>query len=176
MVVSHLCLRFCFPTAYYHEFMLKDRKHLCQYMPRRKDARRLVADPTNEPNFYLISQRYPLDESTAAVSDQSIANAVSEPNPKRQRVDTAPVVVSPLVDQSKSVTAVVSPILSATMKTSMPQPMNATSEIQLLLGILEANRKKHEEEQRATLAALAILQQRQQQQSGSLAFFGPGAI
>lgn len=41
--------------------MLRGRPHLCQYMPKRKDARRQVPDPTNEPNFYAIADRFPLD-------------------------------------------------------------------------------------------------------------------
>ena len=52
-----------FTAGYYHELMLKDRPHLCQFMPKAKDARRLVADPTNEPNFYKISQEYPLSSN-----------------------------------------------------------------------------------------------------------------
>ena len=48
-------------TGYYHEFMLQGCPHLCQYMPKRKDARRQVPDPANEPNFYAIADRFPLD-------------------------------------------------------------------------------------------------------------------
>ena len=51
---------FYFTLAYYHQYMLQGRPHLCRYMPRTKDARRIVADPDNEPNFYRISQMYPL--------------------------------------------------------------------------------------------------------------------
>jgi len=47
-------------NAYYHEFMLRGLPHLCKYMPKPKDARRLIPDPANEPDFYAISQKYPL--------------------------------------------------------------------------------------------------------------------
>ena len=47
-------------NCYYHECMLRGYPNLCQYMPRPKEARRLISDPENEPNFYEISQRYPL--------------------------------------------------------------------------------------------------------------------
>uniref|UniRef100_A0A7S3KYR0 HSF-type DNA-binding domain-containing protein n=1 Tax=Amphora coffeiformis TaxID=265554 RepID=A0A7S3KYR0_9STRA len=41
-------------NCYYHEFMLKGRPHLCKFMPRCRDARRLNADPDHEPNFYKL--------------------------------------------------------------------------------------------------------------------------
>ena len=40
--------------------MLRDMPHLTKYMPRAKDARRLIPDPDNEPNFYAISRVYPV--------------------------------------------------------------------------------------------------------------------
>lgn len=43
-------------TGYYHEFMLRGHFHLTPYMPRCRDARRLAADPNNEPDFYCINQ------------------------------------------------------------------------------------------------------------------------
>mmetsp|Transcript_8129 Transcript_8129/g.15508 ORF Transcript_8129/g.15508 Transcript_8129/m.15508 type:complete len:197 (-) Transcript_8129:36-626(-) len=43
--------------------MLRDRPHLCNLMPRRKDARRLQADPDHEPDLYLLSRILPLDDS-----------------------------------------------------------------------------------------------------------------
>ena len=45
--------------------MLRDRPHLCKYMPKPKDARRLIPDPTNEPDFYAISEKYPLSDVKA---------------------------------------------------------------------------------------------------------------
>ena len=52
--------------------MLKGRPDLCRYMPRPKDARRTVADPDNEPNFYNISLLYPLsdDEETKTTEQE----------------------------------------------------------------------------------------------------------
>jgi len=40
--------------------MLRGLPHLAKYMPEPKDARRLIPDPENEPNFYAISKKYPL--------------------------------------------------------------------------------------------------------------------
>ena len=56
-------------TGYYHEFMLRDRPHLCQYMPPRRDARRLTADPDHEPDFYRISVLFPLSSSSKEEED-----------------------------------------------------------------------------------------------------------
>ena len=53
--------------------MLKDRPHLCRYMPRCKNARRIVADPDNEPNFYNIGQLFPLEEVNKANAAKTIA-------------------------------------------------------------------------------------------------------
>ena len=115
----------------------------------------MVADPTNEPNFYAISVRYPLDESPSLVSKAEEATAV-EPAAKRQRIEDATVVVPTTVSS-----------------TSGAQAMAPASEIQLLLAILEA-KQKHEEEQRAALA-LAMYQE-QQKHLVSLNFFGGSAI
>ena len=46
--------------GYYHELLLKGYYHLPQFMPRCKDARRLNADPKNEPDFYSIGVLFPL--------------------------------------------------------------------------------------------------------------------
>jgi hypothetical protein len=41
--------------------MLRGLPHLTQYMPEPKDARRLIPDPENEPDFYEISRHFPLE-------------------------------------------------------------------------------------------------------------------
>lgn len=46
--------------------MLRGLPHLCKYMPKPKDARRLIPDPENEPDFYAISKVYPLPDDEAA--------------------------------------------------------------------------------------------------------------
>ena len=58
--------------AYYHEFMLRGRFHLCDFMPRSKDARRLDADPDNEPNFYNVSEIFPLDDPAIVSASPAI--------------------------------------------------------------------------------------------------------
>lgn len=45
--------------------MLRGLPHLCKYMPKPKDARRLIPDPENEPDFYRISKMYPLPDDPA---------------------------------------------------------------------------------------------------------------
>jgi hypothetical protein len=42
------------------QFFLRGLPHLCQYMPQPRDARRLIPDPENEPNFNAISQMWPV--------------------------------------------------------------------------------------------------------------------
>jgi hypothetical protein len=62
-------------NSYYHEFMLRNRFHLCQYMPLVKDSRRLIADPDNEPDFYQMSFRHPLTPSLETVKAPKAAAA-----------------------------------------------------------------------------------------------------
>ena len=47
-------------NTHYHELILRGCPHLTKYMPAPKDARRLIPDPENEPNFYAITHKYPL--------------------------------------------------------------------------------------------------------------------
>uniref|UniRef100_A0A7S3LFR8 HSF-type DNA-binding domain-containing protein n=1 Tax=Amphora coffeiformis TaxID=265554 RepID=A0A7S3LFR8_9STRA len=47
-------------NCYYHECMLRGMPHLTKYMPPGRDARRLMADPDNEPDFYSIDRLFPL--------------------------------------------------------------------------------------------------------------------
>ena len=54
--------------------MLRGRPHLLKYMPKPKDARRLIADPVNEPDFYAISEKYPVSDTNNASAG---ANAAS---------------------------------------------------------------------------------------------------
>ena len=57
--------------------MLRGRFHLCQYMPPKRDARRLVADPDNEPDFYRISETFPVDEETPLAPNTPSANTTA---------------------------------------------------------------------------------------------------
>mmetsp|Transcript_1053 Transcript_1053/g.1327 ORF Transcript_1053/g.1327 Transcript_1053/m.1327 type:complete len:360 (+) Transcript_1053:66-1145(+) len=47
-------------NCYYHECFLRGMPHLCKYMPKPKNARHLVPDPENEPDFYRLSKLSPL--------------------------------------------------------------------------------------------------------------------
>ena len=47
-------------NSYYHELFLRGLPHLIKYMAPPKDARRLIPDPDNEPNFYAISKQFPV--------------------------------------------------------------------------------------------------------------------
>ena len=42
--------------------MLRGMPHLTKYMPRCRDARRTMASAGTEPNFYIISNIYPLPD------------------------------------------------------------------------------------------------------------------
>jgi hypothetical protein len=42
------------------QFFLRGLPHLCKYMPQPRDARRLIPDPDNQPNFSAISQMWPV--------------------------------------------------------------------------------------------------------------------
>lgn len=67
--------------------MLRGRPWLTGHMPKSKDARRLDADPDNEPDFYVISEKYPVEEPSPAVpagaSNQanSAAGNIISPSP-----------------------------------------------------------------------------------------------
>jgi len=47
-------------NCYYHECFLRGMPHLCKYMPKPKNARHLVPDSENEPDFYRLSKLFPL--------------------------------------------------------------------------------------------------------------------
>jgi len=53
-------------NSYYHECMLRGMPHLCKFMPEPRDARRLIPDPDNEPDFYAITKNFPLPDMKAA--------------------------------------------------------------------------------------------------------------
>ncbi|CAB9510156.1 shock factor protein HSF8 [Seminavis robusta] len=75
-------------NCYYHEFMLRGLPHLGKYMPRPKDARRLVPDPSNEPDFNAISKAFPLPGGNG--------NGVNaEPTQEPQAAANMPVAGSP---------------------------------------------------------------------------------
>ena len=40
--------------------MLRSLPHLAIYMPRSRNARRLIPDPDNEPDLYAISEQFPV--------------------------------------------------------------------------------------------------------------------
>jgi len=52
--------------------------HLCKYMPQPKNARRLIPDPENEPDFYRISELFPLNGETSKPT-------ASEPRPDEKK-------------------------------------------------------------------------------------------
>ena len=146
--------------------MLKDRPHLCQYMPRRKDARRLVADPQNEPNFYRISRQYPLDGDTTA------EGALELPATKRPRNDTTALpqdlalggaVLGALSTLSGTGLLCAAPTPSnqfgMNSSSAVSSPLASVSEAATLLKVLEAQNKQREEEKQRALLAAALLQQ-----------------
>lgn len=116
--------------------------HLCQYMPRRKDARRQVADPTNEPDFYRIARKYPLDvKANEEVPAQGSVAA------KRQRTEDVVRSGPTLMTMAATPASFGNPVLPPPAAMSQSSP-----EMQLLLSLLEAQKKQREEEaQRAAL-------------------------
>jgi hypothetical protein len=62
--------------------MLRGMPHLIKYMPESRDARRLIPDPENEPDFYAISKNYllpgdgiPIPVDTTNVAHDSMIQA-----------------------------------------------------------------------------------------------------
>lgn len=148
---SHITCMFTLidSAGYYHEFILRGRPHLTVYMPRRKDARRLVADPSNEVDLYKISRQYPLDAPPAAVS---------EPTAKRPRLDS-------------NNTAVAAPGITNASLPQATNPLDGVNSTAVLMALLEAKRKQEAEQknQQAMLESVASLfqgvpQQQQPQQ------------
>ncbi|GAX10545.1 hypothetical protein FisN_40Lh014 [Fistulifera solaris] len=65
-------------NSYYHETFLQGGFHLLKYMPEIKDIRRQIADPDNEPDFYEISQRFPV--SLPSETSNEVAAAAASAN------------------------------------------------------------------------------------------------
>lgn len=123
-------------NCYYHEFMLKDRPHLCQYMPLCKDARRLHPDPTHEPDFYRISQEYPLDRGISSHNETFDDNPVAT---KCARLDDHSAHLVAKVD-SKVATG----SFSARSNTDVLQALESITDVKVLLAILEAKQKRQD--------------------------------
>ena len=56
-------------NSYYNEFFLRGLPHLCKRMKRHGVSEKQAADPEHEPDFYMISNEYPVPES---FNDESI--------------------------------------------------------------------------------------------------------
>lgn len=83
----------------------------------------MVSDPANEPNFYAISSRYPLDCDSAALKETL---STTEASVKRPRTKDAGAIV-PLG------------VLSASVAQQPVPPVS--QEVRLLMGIMEAKQK-----------------------------------
>jgi hypothetical protein len=53
--------------------MLRGLPHLAKYMPEAKDARRMIPDPDNEPDFERVSKVFPLPDDRAAMMEMALA-------------------------------------------------------------------------------------------------------
>jgi hypothetical protein len=49
-------------NSFLSQCFLRGFPHLCKYMPTPYAARRLMADPQNEPDFYKITKLYPIPD------------------------------------------------------------------------------------------------------------------
>ena len=152
--------------------MLRGLPHLCQYMPRSKDARRLIPDPENEPNFEVISKAFPVpgcfiedrkEEPSAKPPPVESARAMPQvaslstqlPPPKVPRVMLGPSASLPI----RSLEPVAAPLVPAV---DVGQARRALVQQQLSLQVqreLLENRARREQQQSAaaTLAAYADL-------------------
>jgi hypothetical protein len=103
-------------NSYYHECMLRGLPHLIQYMPKPRDARRLIPDPDNEPNFYAITKQYPLPDDPnvtlysfdeeEATREQPVPPAVNIVPP----LETLASVSTPLLDAHRLSSVMTSPV------------------------------------------------------------------
>ena len=55
------------------QLLLREVPHLAKYMPVAKDARRMIPDPDNEPDFERISKVFPLPDAQAAALELTLA-------------------------------------------------------------------------------------------------------
>ncbi|KAI2509157.1 DNA binding protein [Fragilaria crotonensis] len=60
-------------NCYYNECFLRGMPWLCKYMPKPKNARLLIPDPENEPDFYTLSKVSPLPDQA---QDESASPSV----------------------------------------------------------------------------------------------------
>lgn len=147
--------------------MLNNRPHLCQYMPPFRDARRLVADPANEPNFYRICRQYPLDTSAQEQFDALNGTAAKRPRndsavlPEGMALGAAAiggVEATPAMSPSAAAPAALLALISQNASPVTPSPP-AMSPTAALLSLLAAQKKKkREQEQQAALIAAALSQ------------------
>lgn len=124
--------------------MLRGRPHLCQFMPRCRDARRLAADPNHEPDFYAINRMFgaPDGEPTAravappvlvtpsisrraATPSSTSSSAASLPSSTNDQSTAAATLLAALVPQVITTTTTTTPspppTLEATTTTQNPQ-------------------------------------------------------
>lgn len=59
-------------SIHFCQCMLRGLPHLTKYMPKPKDARRLIADPVNEPDFYAVSAEYPVPDVNGSRSSGKV--------------------------------------------------------------------------------------------------------
>lgn len=146
-------------------------------MPPCKDARRLVADPKNEPNFYRISRQYPLDgsapvsEATEDLPQAKRLRGHSVAVPQGFALGTNMLAGAPMgfVPNQAGIAGLGAPSPGAMLLMPHPQQQQlntgVSNQAAALLSILEAlnqqQQKEKEKQQHAVLAA-ALMQQQQQ--------------
>ena len=125
--------------------MLKGRPHLAQYMPKRKDARRLVTDPANEPDFYKISNQYPLRIPFGVDG----ATSSGESAAKRARMDH---------HSGFAAAAAATPPVTQVAIPSVTSSLDGINNASVLMALLEAKRKQEEEQKQQQQQQQAVLQ------------------
>jgi hypothetical protein len=62
-------------NSYYHELFLRWRPHLVKWMRRPDKVGKQMPDPANEPNFYSISERFPLPFPAECAPENTNSNS-----------------------------------------------------------------------------------------------------
>lgn len=145
--------------------MLRGLPHLAKYMPEGKDARRLVPDPDNEPDFYSISRVFPLPDKekqpeatspattpTTSAGIKRLASNISFSGDELPPAKRAALVTTPVRPEMDVATQARQLLASSTTDMTM-QALAATLQAELLA--LQQKQQIQQAAQNPALAALA---------------------
>lgn len=101
-------------NSYYHPMFLRGLPHLCKEMKRPGVAGKVVADPEHEPDFYKISESFPVPEK--AEDDSILLQCTLQGGPKA-RMPIYSGALSSLSSLTSTTTAEVKPTVPAAKPT-----------------------------------------------------------